>query len=129
MMCHSIVQKIYAVIAAHKLLQNSNAQGIIFCRTRETIELCVPILKLKGCSISMIHSRMSTDARAAAMDMFQSGESTLMMSTNLLTRGMDFPPVRIVVNFDLPDDPKRKTFDGKAYESRIGRSARFGLEF
>lgn len=73
----------------------------------------------------MIHSKMTIEARTVAMEKFVSGESKLLMCTHCCARGLDFPLVRIVVNFDMPDDPKMKTFDKKAYISRIGRTARF----
>jgi len=44
----------------------------------------------------------------------------LILSTNLLSRGVDLPEVALVVNYDLPDNPQD-------YLHRIGRAGRFGL--
>lgn len=74
----------------------------------------------------MIHSHLSDEKRNDVMNEFNSGKHTFLMTTNLLCRAVDFESVRVVINFDMPDNAAKKTFDPKAYMYRIGRCGRFG---
>lgn len=74
----------------------------------------------------MVHSKMKFEDRSLAMEKFRMGHSTLLLTTNLLARSVNFEAVRLVINFDLPDNSLARTFDGKHYHYIIGRSSRFG---
>merc|ERR1711988_1757302 len=57
--------------------------------------------------------------RDLVMREFRSGSSRVLISTDLLARGIDVQQVSLVINFDLPTDTSN-------YLHRIGRSGRFG---
>ena len=62
---------------------------------------------------------MSQNDRNSIMENFRSGKSRILITTDLLSRGIDIPQVNLVVNYDLP--PNKET-----YIHRIGRCGRFG---
>ena len=61
----------------------------------------------------------SSDLRDIIMREFRSGSSRVLITTDLLARGIDVQQVSLVINFDLPTNREN-------YIHRIGRSGRFG---
>lgn len=61
----------------------------------------------------------------AVLDRFRAGLEKVLITTNVLSRGIDVEQVTIVVNFDLPVDLEGKA-DCETYLYRIGRTGRFG---
>jgi ATP-dependent RNA helicase DDX19/DBP5 len=59
------------------------------------------------------------------MDDFRKGTATILISTNVLARGIDVLEVTMVVNYDLPLT-RENTPDFETYIHRIGRTGRFG---
>ena len=71
---------------------------------------------------SIIHGDMYNDERVDVMNQFRSGSSRILISTDLLARGIDVQQVSLVVNYDMPQG-----IEGRDnYIHRIGRSGRFG---
>ncbi|KAJ2903109.1 ATP-dependent RNA helicase ROK1 [Zalerion maritima] len=71
--------------------------------------------------IAVLHSALSETARSAIMTRFRSNEIWVIISTDLLMRGIDFPTLKSVVNYDLPQS-------GAAYVHRSGRAGRAGRD-
>lgn len=71
--------------------------------------------------IAVLHSGLSDSARAAIMAGFRKGEIWILITTDLLSRGMDFRGMNGVVNFDIPTT-------GASYVHRAGRTGRQGRE-
>lgn len=69
--------------------------------------------------VDCIHSDQSDAARAAAIANFRSGATWVLIATDLLGRGMDFPGVNTVVNYDCPSSTTE-------YVHRVGRTGRAG---
>merc|ERR1712051_188014 len=63
--------------------------------------------------------------RDKTMESFRKGESNVLISTNVLARGVDVDNVCLVVNYDVPLDKDGKP-DFETYLHRIGRTGRFG---
>lgn len=68
---------------------------------------------------------MTVEQRLAVLDRFRAGLEKVLITTNVLSRGIDVEQVTIVVNFDLPVDLEGKA-DCETYLHRIGRTGRFG---
>ena len=68
--------------------------------------------------------------RDVIIDAFRLGHAKVLITTNVLSRGIDVQSVSMVVNYDVPDKPGRtaRTFeaDPQTYLHRIGRTGRFG---
>ena len=62
---------------------------------------------------------MSQEERSKIVNEFRNGDSRILISTDLLSRGIDVQQVSIVINYDVPS-----SIDN--YIHRIGRSGRFG---
>jgi translation initiation factor 4A len=95
------------------------SQTVIFCNTRRKVEYVAEKLRERSFTISAIHSQLEQRERQAILDDFRDGGSRILISTDLLARGIDVQQVSMVVNYDLP-----RQFE--SYIHRIGRSGRFG---
>jgi superfamily II DNA/RNA helicase len=96
----------------------SAAQTIIFCNTIRKVEWLEQQLKLNNFTITTIHSNMNQSERDNIVKEFRDGNTRLLLTTDLLSRGIDIPQVNMVINYDLP--PNKET-----YVHRIGRCGRF----
>ena len=52
--------------------------------------------------VSMIHGELTSEERKKTMNEFKSGQSRILLSTDLLSRGIDIQQLSLVINFDLP---------------------------
>jgi translation initiation factor 4A len=98
----------------------SIAQCIIFCNSRKRVVELVEKLNEKNFTVSCIHSGMEPDERVNAMKTFRDGQSRVLISTNLLARGIDVHHVSLVINYDIPSNDKEN------YLHRVGRCGRMG---
>jgi translation initiation factor 4A len=96
----------------------SASKACIFCNTIEKIKFLETKLKENNFPISVIHSSMDQDQRNSVVQDFRDNKTRLLLTTDLLSRGIDIPEVNMVINYDLP--PKKET-----YIHRIGRCGRF----
>lgn len=96
----------------------STSQTIIFCNTIRKVEWLEQNLKQNNFPITVIHSNMTQVERDNVVKEFRDGKTRLLLTTDLLSRGIDIPQVNMVINYDLP--PNKET-----YVHRIGRCGRF----
>ena len=96
----------------------STSQAIIFCNTIRKVEWLDQNLKQNNFAITVIHSNMTQAERDNVVKDFRDGKTRLLLTTDLLSRGIDIPQVNMVINYDLP--PNKET-----YVHRIGRCGRF----
>ncbi len=94
-------------------------QCIIYVNTKDKAERLAQQMREKEFIVSCIHGSMEQEKRNAVMKEFREGASRILISTDLLARGIDVHQVGLVINFELP--PKKEN-----YIHRIGRSGRFG---
>ncbi len=104
-------------------------QCIIFVNTKDSVESLSNILKIKGFAASIMHSGLQIDERDDMMAKFKNCEVRTFITTNLLARGIYFPEVEFVINYDVPALRNRngsKSGEAETYLHRIGRAGRFG---
>ena len=94
-------------------------QAIIYCNTTKRVDELTDQLKEKEFTVSSMHGEMNQVERDLIMREFRTGTTRILISTDLLARGIDVQQVSVVINYDLP---QRK----ESYIHRIGRSGRFG---
>lgn len=94
-------------------------QLVIYCNTRQRVMYLANNLARDGYACSFIHSDLTTNERMETMRLFRKGDTRVLISTDLLSRGIDVQQVSLVINYDQP-----KNID--IYIHRIGRSGRFG---
>ena len=104
----------------HTLFQKLEInQAIIFCNTTKRVELLFKKIIEMGFSCYFIHARMEQEKRNKIYHDFRNNACRCLVSSDLMTRGIDIPNVNVVINFDFPKS-------AETYLHRIGRSGRFG---
>ena len=104
------------------LLQNEPVErALVFSRTKHGADKIVKQLAAAKIPAGAIHGNKSQAQRERTLAAFKSGESKVLIATDIAARGIDIPGVSHVVNFDLPDVPEQ-------YVHRIGRTARAGAD-
>ncbi|XP_063989355.1 DEAD-box helicase Dbp80-like [Diachasmimorpha longicaudata] len=104
---------------------NLTGQAIIFCRTRTTAGWLARKMMDEGFTVAVLSGDMTVEERIGVLDLFKEGCVTVMVTTNVLSRGIDVDQVSLVVNYDLPVD-RQCNADHETYLHRIGRTGRFG---
>ena len=94
-------------------------QCIIYCNTKDKSEKLAEVMREKDFVVSCIHGSMTQDIRNQVMKEFRDGASRILISTDLLARGIDVHQVGLVINIELPSRKEN-------YIHRIGRSGRYG---
>ena len=94
-------------------------QAVIFCNTRRKVDWLTDQMRSHQFTVSSTHGDISQQERNVIMEEFRTGSSRILITTDLLARGIDVQQVSLVINFDLPRDHE-------CYLHRIGRSGRFG---
>jgi translation initiation factor 4A len=94
-------------------------QAIIYVNKRQKAEWLAKQLHQHGFTLEYIHGEMDVAERKKRMEDFRSGAVRVLISTDLLARGIDVQQVSLVINFELP-------IQRENYIHRIGRSGRFG---
>merc|ERR1712048_590178 len=94
-------------------------QAIIYCNTRRKVDWLTEKMHSRDFTVSCMHGDMDQRERDLIMREFRSGSSRVLITTDLLARGIDVQRVSLVINYDLPTNLEN-------YIHRIGRSGRFG---
>jgi translation initiation factor 4A len=94
-------------------------QALIYCNKRNRAEWLAEKMTAEGFPLSYIHGEMDVEERKNRMSGFRTGSVRVLISTDLLARGIDVQQVSLVINFELP-------IQRENYIHRIGRSGRFG---
>jgi translation initiation factor 4A len=95
------------------------AQCIIYCNTRERVDWLTTQMQAKDFPVSATHGEMEQKEREQIMREFRAGSTRVLITTDLLARGIDVQQVQLVINYDLPTNREN-------YIHRIGRSGRYG---
>jgi len=94
-------------------------QAIIFCNTRRKVDWLTEKMQSREFTVSAMHGEMTQAEREIIMREFRSGSSRVLITTDLLARGIDVQQISLVINYDLPANREN-------YIHRIGRGGRFG---
>ena len=112
-------QKIPLVTFLLKDQQFNNT--LIFCSSKLSVKQLTRDLKRAGFNADEIHSDLEQDKREEVLSNFRSGKLTVLIATDILSRGIDIDNIELVINYDVPHD-------GEDYVHRIGRTARAKAE-
>ena len=94
-----------------------NKPTIVFCNHRESVERTSGLLKDKGIVNEFYHGGMEQQERDSALCKFRNGTTTVLVTTDLASRGLDIPGIRFIVHYHLPTNED-------AFTHRNGRTAR-----
>jgi ATP-dependent RNA helicase RhlE len=101
------------------LTGEANGRTLVFTRTKHGADRVVQYLEQNGLPAVAIHGNKSQGQRERALAAFRSGDSRVLVATDIAARGIDVEGIAHVINFDLPNVPE-------SYVHRIGRTARAG---
>ena len=108
-------------LLVHLLRQESRGLIIIFCATRNRVDVLSKNLYKNGIQAQALHGGLSQNRRKQAIDMFHNKKIDILVASDVAARGLDIKNVSHIINYDIP-----KT--SKEYIHRIGRTARAGEE-
>jgi ATP-dependent RNA helicase DDX5/DBP2 len=111
---HGKARRIQAIIRG----LNRGDRCICFCKTKRTCDAVTRMLRNDGFPALAIHGDKEQTERDWVLNQFRTGESWVMVATDVAARGIDVDDVKLVVNYDLPDNGVED------YIHRIGRTGR-----
>jgi ATP-dependent RNA helicase DDX47/RRP3 len=97
----------------------SASTTMVFTRTCDQTRKLALVARNLGFGAVPIHGQMSQPKRLGALNKFKSGERSILVATDVASRGLDIPAVDVVINYDVPQN-------SKDYVHRVGRTARAG---
>ena len=92
---------------------------IVFTATKYHVEYLSSLLRLSGYAVSYVYGDLDQVARKMQVESFRSGDTNLLVVTDVAARGIDIPIISYVINYDFPSVPK-------IFVHRVGRTARAG---
>ncbi len=106
-------------LLSHILKTEEYESALVFSRTKYGADKIVRFLKKAGIHAEAIHGNKSQGARQRALTNFKSGNTKVLVATDIAARGIDVKELSLVINFDLPNI-------SETYVHRIGRTGRAG---
>ncbi|WDK20175.1 DEAD/DEAH box helicase [Colletotrichum graminicola] len=101
--------------------------SVIFVKTRESADEIKRRMEADGHRVSALHGAKDGPERDRLLEEFRSGQSKVLLTTNVLARGIDVSSVSMVINYDIPMKGRGDSEpDPETYLHRIGRTGRFG---
>ena len=104
-------------LLVHLLKTGQPGSTLVFSRTKHGADKIVKLLGKAGIEASAIHGNKSQGARQRALGNFKSGQTNVLVATDIAARGIDVEQLSQVINYDLPNIPE-------TYVHRIGRTGR-----
>jgi len=92
---------------------------LVFCSNQGDVDNVHEYLMLKGVEAVAIHGGKDQEDRIAAIHKFKEGTTDVLVATDVASKGLDFPDIKHVINFDMPKEIED-------YVHRIGRTGRCG---
>jgi len=101
-----------------ELISKIEGKILIFCGTKRALSNAYNYLNSKNLFVAQIHGDLKQYEREAELQLFKS-KCTIMLATDVASRGLDISDVSYVINYDLPTNIE-------SYVHRIGRTGRIG---
>ncbi|CAE8588029.1 unnamed protein product [Polarella glacialis] len=102
-----------------KCLQKTPPPVLIFCENKSDVDDVHEYLLLKSVEVVAIHGGLDQEERHEAIKSFKEGSKDVLIGTDVASKGLDFPAIQHVINFDMPKEIEN-------YVHRIGRTGRCG---
>jgi ATP-dependent RNA helicase DDX41 len=100
-------------------LKKTGPPVLMFCENKNDVDDIHGFLLSKGIDAAGLHGGKSQEDRARAIQDYKSGKKDVLVATDVAAKGLDFPDIKHVVNYDMPKDIE-------SYVHRIGRTGRSG---
>ncbi|TGZ83238.1 P-loop containing nucleoside triphosphate hydrolase protein [Ascodesmis nigricans] len=121
--CASEEDKYRVLVQIYHILTVSSS--IIFVKRRDTANEIQKRMEADGHKVVALHGAQDGAERDRIIDDFREGRAKVLITTNVLARGIDVATVSLVINYDIPLDSNGRP-DPETYLHRIGRTGRFG---
>ncbi|KAI4991519.1 hypothetical protein ZWY2020_039905 [Hordeum vulgare] len=107
------------IIYLLECLQKTPPPVLIFCENKADVDYIHEYLLLKGVEAVAIHGGKDQEERQGAIEFFKNGKKDVLVATDVASKGLDFPDIQHVINYDMPAEIEN-------YVHRIGRTGRCG---
>ena len=114
-------KKLIQLLRKYNANESSDNKILIFALYKKEASRIENFLKRNRFSVAAIHGDLSQQQRTAALSAFKSGQSNLLLATDVAARGLDIPNVKVVINLTFP-------LTIEDYVHRIGRTGRAGAK-
>uniref|UniRef100_A0A1A9WIF5 RNA helicase n=1 Tax=Glossina brevipalpis TaxID=37001 RepID=A0A1A9WIF5_9MUSC len=98
-------------------LQKTAPPVLIFAEKKQDVDCIHEYLLLKGVEAVAIHGGKDQEERSRAVEAYRNGKKDVLVATDVASKGLDFPNIQHVINYDMPEDVEN-------YVHRIGRTGR-----
>jgi ATP-dependent RNA helicase RhlE len=116
---HAVQMDQKRAMLTHVLMQDATSQALVFCKTKRGSDRVGEHLERAGIKAAVIHGNKSQGARTRALSDFKAGRVTVLVATDIASRGLDIAQLPLVINYDLP-------LVAEDYIHRVGRTGRAG---
>ncbi|KAL1298054.1 hypothetical protein AAHE18_18G003900 [Arachis hypogaea] len=100
-------------------LQKTPPPVLVFCENKADVDDIHEYLLMKGVEAVAVHGGKDQEEREYAIAAFKSGKKDVLVATDIASKGLDFPDIQHVINYDMPAEIEN-------YVHRIGRTGRCG---
>uniref|UniRef100_A0A0E0JVJ9 RNA helicase n=1 Tax=Oryza punctata TaxID=4537 RepID=A0A0E0JVJ9_ORYPU len=107
------------IIYLLECLQKTPPPVLVFCENKADVDYIHEYLLLKGVEAVAIHGGKDQEERENAIESFKNGKKDVLVATDVASKGLDFPDIQHVINYDMPAEIEN-------YVHRIGRTGRCG---
>ncbi|GFV66659.1 probable ATP-dependent RNA helicase DDX47 [Trichonephila clavipes] len=107
------------VYLVHVLNELPGDSIMVFCATCANTQRVTFLLRSLGFTAIPLHGKLSQGKRLASLQKFRAKTRSILIATDVASRGLDIPHVDVVINLDIPAN-------SKDYVHRVGRTARAG---
>lgn len=121
--CDNLEHKFKVLVELYELM--TVGQSIIFVHRRDTADEIAHRMTAEGHTVVSLHGKQESSERDLTIDSFRDGKTKVLITTNVIARGIDISQVNMVINYDMPKTASGKP-DSETYLHRIGRTGRFG---
>ncbi|CAN6664259.1 ATP-dependent RNA helicase Dbp3p [Trichomonascus vanleenenianus] len=111
--------RLFQLLKEHQSGKKRDDKILIFALYKKEAARVERVLQGRGYRVSAIHGDLNQQQRTKALEEFKSGESKIMLATDVAARGLDIPAVKVVINLTFP-------LTVEDYVHRIGRTGRAG---
>merc|ERR1712113_86383 len=93
--------------------------GIVFFGSRRKVDYMADYVSQRDITVSSFHAELDQKERELVMREFRNGSTRILLTTDLLSRGLDIQQTNLIINYDMPEKPE-------LYVHQVGRAGRFG---
>lgn len=104
-----------------KNAENPLDRVIMFASSKQKVKELTRALKMKGFNVGAMHSDLEQKERDNILYEFRNRRISILIATDIVSRGIDIDDIQLVINYDVPKD-------AEDYVHRIGRTARANRE-